>query len=31
MRKIPQTSWETDAAVIVSLGNKWCARYPVSR
>jgi hypothetical protein len=31
MRKIPQTPWKTDAAVIVSLGSKWCAWRPASR
>ena len=31
MREIPQTPWETDAAVIVSLGSKRCAWRPASR
>ena len=28
MRKMPQTPWKTDAAVIVSLDNKWYAWRP---
>ena len=28
IRKIPQTLWKTDAAVIVSLDNKWYAWRP---
>jgi hypothetical protein len=31
VRKIPQTLWKADAAVIVWLGSKWCVWRSASR